>query len=135
VPREVYRFAVTVPHGTLKTTPLITALSMPERVVRKLTVTVPPGPRGLVGFQMTSGGAQVIPINAGQFLVMDGRTREWDLDDYMTSGAWQLTAYNTGSFDHTLEIVFDVDLVPLPGVTRAPQLIESTALSSSTPAR
>lgn len=116
--REVYRFSVTIPAGTLQASPQVSALTMPERVVRKVTVTVPPGPLGLVGFQFTHAGAQVIPINSGQFLVMDGRTREWDLDDYFTGGAWQLTAYNTGTNPHTLEIVFDVDLVPsqvLPG--------------------
>lgn len=127
--REVYRFSVTVPAGTPKATPQVTALVLPERVPVKLTVTVPPGPHGLLGFQFTHAGAQVIPINAGQFLVMDGRTREWDLTDYFTGGAWQLTAYNTGSFDHTLEIVFDVDLVPFPAQLAGFQPIPNDALA------
>src|SRR6266851_102896 len=112
--REVYRFSVTVPAGTVQAAPQVTALPMPERVVGRVTVTVPPGPHGLVGFQFTHAGSQMIPVNPGQFLVMDGRTQAWELSDYITTGAWQLTAYNTGAFPHTLEIAFDCDLAPGP---------------------
>lgn len=112
--REVYRFSVTVPHGTLQSAPQVTQLPMPVREVRSVEVTVPPGPHGLVGFQFTSGSGLVLPVNAGQFIVMDGRTRRWDLNDYMTSGAWALTAYNTGTNDHTLEIAFECDLAAAP---------------------
>lgn len=112
--REVYRFSVTIPAGTPLATPQVTALTMPERVVRSVEVTVPPGPHGLVGFQFTHAGSQMLPVNAGQFLVMDGRTRRWEVEDYITSGAWQLTAYNTGTFPHTLEIAFEVDVVQPP---------------------
>lgn len=128
--REVYRFAVTVPAGTLQSAPAVTALTMPERQVRLITVTVPPGARGLVGFQFTHAGSQLIPINAGQFLIMDGRTKEFSLDDYLTSGAWQLTAYNTGTAPHTLEIWFEVDLVPAQVVAPTLTLIRNDALAS-----
>lgn len=110
--REVYRFSVTVPAGTLQSAPQVSPLTMPERVVRSVEVTVPPGPHGLVGFQFTHQGSQLLPINPGQFIVMDGRTRRWDIEEYLTTGAWQLTAYNTGSFPHTLEIGFECDLLP-----------------------
>lgn len=108
--REVYRFPVTVPAGTLQTAPQVTQLSMPPRIVRKVEITVPPGPRGLVGLQLTSGKLPMVPINAGQFLTPDGRTLVFDLDGYITSGAWELTAYNAGGQPHTVEIVFHVDL-------------------------
>lgn len=128
--REVYRFSVRVPAGTLQSAPQVTQLSIPVREVRSVEVTVPPGPHGLVGFQFTSGSGQVLPVNAGQFIVMDGRTRRWDLNDYMTSGAWALTAYNTGVNDHTLEIAFECDLVPAPAQLMGFQPIPNDALSA-----
>lgn len=113
--REVYRFPVTVPAGTLQAAPQVTKLPMPPRVVRLVEITVPPGPHGLVGLQLTSGGLQMIPINAGQFLTPDGRTLEFELDGYIDSGAWELTAYNTGVNPHSVELVFHVDVPSAAG--------------------
>jgi hypothetical protein len=121
VARETYRFAVTVPAGTLQSAPQVTALQMPARVVRRVSIKVPPGPHGLLGIQLTSGGLQMIPINAGQFLTPDGVTLIYDLDGYIDSGAWQLTAYNTGAFPHTPEIVFEVDPTQAAAVLVGPQ--------------
>lgn len=129
--REVYRFSVLIPKGTAQATPQVTALTMPERVVVKVAVVVPPGPRGLLGFQFTHAGSQLIPINTGQFVVADGEKIEWDLSDYLTTGAWQLTAYNTGSFDHTLEIRFEADLLPRPAQLAGFQPIPNDALQSA----
>lgn len=127
--REVYRFPVTVPAGTLQANPQVTELAMPPRIVRRVEVTVPPGPHGLVGLQLTSGGQQMIPINRGQFLTPDGRTLEFDLDDYITSGAWELTAYNTGGQPHTVEIVFHVDTTQAALAAAGPALLANSALN------
>lgn len=110
--REVYRFAVSVPAGTLQAAPQVTALTMPSRVVSRVAVKVAPGPHGLVGFQLASGGVQMVPVNQGQFLTPDGETLSWDLSGYPTTGAWQMIAYNLGSFAHTLEVRFEADPVP-----------------------
>jgi hypothetical protein len=109
VPRQVFRFAVTVPAGTLQSAPQVTALALPERIVRRVRVRIPPGPRGNVGYQFTSGGLQVIPETVGSFEIADGEAIEYDLEGYLTTGAWQLTAYNLGTFPHTLGIRFDCD--------------------------
>lgn len=129
MPRQVFRFSVTVPAGTLQSAPQVTALTMPERVVRSVEVTLPPGPHGLVGFQFTHQGSQLLPINPGQFIVMDGRTRRWDLEEYLTTGAWQLTAYNTGANPHTLEIGFECDIVQPPARLAGFQPIPNDALT------
>lgn len=109
--REVRRFSVTIPAGTLQAAPQVSPLTMPDRVVRRVVVVVPPGPRGLVGFQLTHAGSQMIPVNSGQFVVADDERIEWDTEGYIDTGAWQMTAYNTGSFPHTLEVRFEVDLI------------------------
>ena len=116
--REVRRFPVTIPAGTAKASPQTTNLSFPFRVVRELEVRIPPGPRGEVGFAIGGSGQPVIPVEAGAYLVTDDEIIRWPLDGFWDSGSWQMRAYNTGRFDHTLEVRFLVDL---------PQEVEGSA--------
>lgn len=108
--REVRRFPVTIPASTPKASPQVTNLSFPFRVVRELEVRIPPGPRGEVGFAIGGSGQPVIPVEAGAYLVTDDEIIRWPLDGFWDSGSWQMTAYNTGRFPHTLEVRFLVDL-------------------------
>lgn len=122
--REVQRFAVTIPAGTPVTAPLNFNLAMPARIVEEVEIAVPPGPRGEVGFQLGTSGSQIIPITPGQFVVTDNEVIRWPLEGQIDSGAWQMIAYNTGSFNHTLEVRFLVTLVPsqlaVPGFSPLP---------------
>lgn len=130
--REVQVFDVTVPAGTLKTAPQVTALAMPARVVREIEVIIPPGPRGNVGFQIGLANRQLLPYTAGSFIVSDDETIRWPLEEMPSSGAWQVIAYNTGQFPHTLEFRF---LVDLPGTVGSalPPMLEAGSLSSPVP--
>lgn len=116
---EVYNFAVTVLTGTTKTAPQITNMPMPPRIVQKIVVVVPPGPRGNVGFQIGLAGQQLIPITEGQFFITDNEVPSFELDNLPTSGAWQLIAYNTGTYSHTLQIRFYAALTSIeaPGIS------------------
>ena len=116
--REVRQFQVTVATGTTATNPQKTDLSMPARIVRRVTVRVPPGPRGNVGFQLGSGGQPFIPYNPGQWVVADDATIPLDLAGAIDSGAWQLIAYNTGTYTHDLFVTFELDLVQEVGATQ-----------------
>jgi hypothetical protein len=108
--REVYEFPVTFTTGTTRTSTQKTNVTMPPRIVRRVEITVPPGPRGEVGFQLGSNGTPFIPRNTTEFIVADGIEIGWDLDDAMTSGGWQVIGYNTGLFTHTLYFRFLCDL-------------------------
>jgi hypothetical protein len=109
VAREVRNFSVTVPAGTQSSSPQVTALTMPARIVRKVRVRVPPGPAGLVGWALGAAGQRVLPWGAGEWIVADNEVIEWELEDQIESGAWQLQAYNTGVYDHTLYVTFLTD--------------------------
>lgn len=128
--REIREFAVTVPHGTAKATPQVTDVASGTRILRRLEVKVPDGPRGQMGFQIGMATRQLIPYGVGQFIVTNDVELGWDLEDQPSSGAWQVIAYNTGLFDHTLYVRF---LFDLPGQDQvvAPTLLDSAALSSS----
>ena len=126
--REVRKFAVTIPHGTPQSAPQTFACGFPPRVVVGIEILVPPGPRGNVGLQVAQSGGQVFPTEPGQFLVNDGEIIRWPVEGANTSGAWQVIAYNTGTFDHTVEVRFLVDLPARPSSELAPTFIESGSL-------
>lgn len=107
--REVRAFAVTVPAGTTAAAPQVTALTMPARIVRSVRFRVPPGPAGSVGFALGASGAQVVPWEPGTWLIADDEVIEWPLEGQLETGAWQLRAYNTGRWDHTLYLSFLLD--------------------------
>lgn len=102
--QEVHSYRVTVPPGTLATAPLVFNLPMAARIVDEIRVKVPPGPRGEVGWAIGAAGTAVLPAEAGAFIVADNETVVWLVQDQITSGAWQLQAYNTGQYNHTLYV-------------------------------
>lgn len=114
---EVRTFAVTIPAGTLQATPQVSALTMPARIVRSVRVRIPPGPSGMVGWALGAAGERVLPWGANQWIVADDEAIEWPLEGQISSGAWQLQAYNAGVFAHTLHVTFQLDPPQGPGAT------------------
>lgn len=112
---EVRTFTVSIPAGTLSTAPQVTDLTMPARIVTEVRVRVPPGPAGTVGFALAAAGVSIIPWNAGAWLVANDETVTLPLANQLTSGAWQLRAYNVGVFAHALYVTFLLDLPQLRG--------------------
>jgi hypothetical protein len=109
--REVRTFSVTVGAGTPASAPVTVDLAMPPRIVDLVRFRVPPGPSGLVGFALGSAGTPVVPWNAGAWIVADNEVLTFPLEDGITSGAWQLRAYNTGTFAHTIQVLFQLRTV------------------------
>lgn len=107
---EIHAFQVLVAKGTPKATPQLSALSMPARLVERVEIRVPPGPRGQLGFALAAAGNPILPSNPGAWIVADDKDLNWTLEEQISSGAWQLLAYNTGAFDHTLYLDFHVQL-------------------------
>ncbi len=127
---EIYEFAVLVPANTPQSAPQLSSLSMPPRVVTEVEIRVPPGPLGNLGFQLAAAGRPFIPRNAGAYVVTDDEVISWALEEQITSGAWQLIAYNTGDFPHTIHVRF---LTQLPAARGAGALlpIPASVLSRS----
>ncbi len=108
---EFRSFTVTLSPGSTPSAPVLTNLAIPPRVVDKITIRVPPGPSGAVGFAIAAAGTPIIPQNAGQFIVADNEVIELPLVGYITSGAWQLLGYNQGAWPHSLQVRFDLSLI------------------------
>lgn len=128
---EIYDFTVTVPAGTAIAAGFTSPLVMPARVVTEIHIRVPPGPRGEVGFAIGSGGLPIVPYGAGSWIVTDNEDLIYPLDDAITSGAWQLLAYNTGSFDHTVRIYFYCQLLPSASAGSTTSLLPPGSISDT----
>lgn len=64
-----------------------------------------------MGWQLTSAGAPVIPIQRNTYIVTDNQADTWTTEGYLDSGNWAVTGYNTGNYDHTVYLTFALDLI------------------------
>lgn len=109
---EHWEFTVTVPAGTTVAAPAttLTPLPMPRRIVA-INWMIPQGPSGTMGWRFTMGKVQVIPVNKGAWLIRDGNADGSELESLPDSGAWEVTAYNTGGNPHTLYITYYASVI------------------------
>lgn len=128
-PVEYREFDCTIPAGTLKSAPITVQMAMPTRTVLGLHIRIPPGPNGLMGFQIGAAGQQIVPANSGVFLVMSDESVDWPVVNQINSGAWQLFGYNTGIYPHTVYVRFSLALVQVEAPTLFTPILNS-ALSS-----
>lgn len=126
---EVWAFTATIPAGTPISAPVTVKLTMPVRIVDRIEIKVPPGPRGNMGFALGAAGSRVIPSYGATWLVLDNDDLSWPIEGAIQSGAWELYGYNLGQFAHSIYLRF---LVSLPGLalTLAPSLLDLSSLSS-----
>lgn len=104
-------FTVNVPAGTLSTAPITVPCIFQQGLVTEIDISVPPGPAGNVGFFIVAGGSQYVPRTPGSFVIVDDVYLEWPLGKAITSGSWAVTAYNTDTFAHVLQVGFQIDEV------------------------
>lgn len=117
MPQESYAWTVPIANTFTKANPLVQNLAQPPRNLRKIHVLVPPGPRGEVGFAFGMGGVALYPTQnspnsnavTSQWLILNDFHFDFEPYNAPNSGAWQLIAYNTGLFSHTLYIWFELD--------------------------
>lgn len=102
----VTQFDATIPADTPFETTVTVDVPFPASQVNKIRWRVPPGPRGNFGWCLSMGGVQVVPSDVGTFIVADDESDDWEIDSLPDSGAWQVTGYNTGTFDHTVYLTF-----------------------------
>lgn len=128
---EIYAFDVLIPSATPRNAPVTFDLSMPARTIQSVEIVVPPGAAGNVGFQFASGGIPMIPTNKGGFIIPTPPLVTWPLEDQITSGAWQMVAYNTGGYSHFLQVRFLAGLLPSQSGALTAPLLPNAALSGA----
>lgn len=100
-----------MPAGTPATSPLTADISFPPRRVTRVDWRMPPGSMGQVGWYLASSRVQQLPIIAGQYVIADNQTGFWEVDDLPDSGDWQVIAYNTGTVQHSIYLVFHLAVI------------------------
>ena len=134
MPGDIRQFQLSVPAGTPKAAPVIFELAMPPRLVSAVHFLVPPGPRGELGFALGAAGQPIIPYASGTWIVTDDERIEWPLDTGIDSGAWELFAYNTGTYPHTIFVTFLCTVIePAPAGVAGPSL-SLASLAAPSPA-
>lgn len=103
--QRVEAFTVSTPKSTTKAAPRTTALTFTPGVVVWVEVVIPTGHIGQTGIALAYGGQQVIPEGTGVYIVSNGETLHWSLDDMPTGNRWQAVTYNldpTNGHNHYL---------------------------------
>lgn len=106
---RIETFDVLIPAGTAIASPQSTSLTFNPGIVRHITIVVPPGPSGLVGFRIRHSGEPIIPHNRANWIIADNDKIDWPLSGFPTGAAWSVQAYNIDGFDHTLYFRLQVD--------------------------
>lgn len=128
----IRRFTATIPAGTAKASPVTVTMNFPPMEVVEIEVVVPPGPNGTMGFKIAQAGGQVFPFTPDDYIVTNNETIKWEIEGANTSGAWQVIGYNTGSFNHSIEVRFLLRLID-SGVSEAPAPVSNADLSNPPP--
>lgn len=111
---EIFEFACSIPTTATQAAPAVISNAMPSRNVEWVEFVIPPGARGVVGFQLRSKGSQVFPRPIGTFLITDDEKPHWDVTGQHDSGAWELAGYNTGNYAHTIYVRYGVNPIAAP---------------------
>lgn len=120
--------AIVIPAGVTAAAPQTTALSLRDAVLERIEVRIPPGPSGLVGFAFVHSGQQVIPFTAGQWIIADDESLDWDVQNYPTGNKWSFRGYNTDVYQHTIYLRLHFrELLPVPASAGLPILIVPTS--------
>lgn len=126
--QEIRAYTVTVPAGTTIADNWSESITFPPEVVDTVEIRIPPGPNGNMGFRLGSSGTPVIPYNSDGWVITNDEVISWSLEDYFDSGAWQVFAYNVGTYDHSIYIRFLNSLVT--GSSSGGQYAPSSVLSN-----
>lgn len=99
-------FDVTIPAGTPVAAPLVTSTAFNPMTVDRIEWLFPPGCNGVVGIKVGARSVQVLPGTAGAWIIRSGDSSGHNLADLPDMGDWSIIGYNTGSFPHTIHVVF-----------------------------
>ena len=119
---RVELFTVTVPAGTAIATPLSTSIPFDIGEVEAVEFLIPPGPNGLMGFQLRHSSAGVFPREDDRWIVANGETIRWPVVNAPTGKAWSVRAYNIGIHNHKIYVRLLIHEVPAPIGTPGPAL-------------
>lgn len=105
---------VVVEPGSSPSAPSTFSLAFNDWEVEAITLEVPPGPAGNLGFYLANNGVQWVPYSAGEWLIWDDHSQTFYPDAYPNATGWEIVAYNTGSYPHQIKVRFHVNQIAGP---------------------
>lgn len=121
-------FSITVPAGTPKSAPVTFPCVFQQGYVIEVDIKVPPGPTGNLGFFIAAGGSQYIPRTIGSFVMPDNDYITWPLTNAIDSGSWAVVGFNTGIYDHTIQVGFQINELGTAHLSSANTVVSSSDL-------
>lgn len=118
---QVRQFTAEIPAGTPKAAPVQINLNTGWWEIDSIDLEVPPGPSGLMGFQLWTGNGQWMPYEVGEYFVWDDRDKSWIMTDQPIGQQWSVVGYNTDPVNpHAVVVRFHISPVPTPTPTPPP---------------
>lgn len=108
---RILPFKVTIPAGTTPAAPFTQALNLDNWEIERIDLEVPPGPAGLMGFQVFNNGVAWIPYGSNSWLVWDDHSESYYMTDQPTGSGWSVVGYNEGFYPHTVTVRVHVNPV------------------------
>lgn len=107
---RVLPFAVTIPANTPQANPFTEAIQLDGWEIERIDLDVPPGPAGLMGFQIYNNGVPWIPYGGGEWIIWDDAKDSYYLEEQPTGTGWAVVGYNTDvQYTHTVYLRFHVN--------------------------
>lgn len=128
---EVRTYTILIPANTPANAMLTTDTSFPVRIVEGVEIVFPRGLNGSVGVQILNSNMQAIPANNGGFIIGSDEPIKWPLENQITSGSWQVRAFNTGRYPHTIFIRYLLKYPDLLAGAATVPLIPNSAFSGN----
>lgn len=130
---RVLPFTVTIPAGTLATTPYVQAIDLDGWTLQRLDLEVPSGPAGLMGFQIFNNGVPWLPYGTDEWIVWDDVKDTWYLDDQPNAGGWEVHGYNDDTaYDHAVTVRCHVVPATIPATAPAPAVVNIVTAQAPT---
>jgi len=109
-----WHFDVTIPAGTAKASPLVTLCQFEQGEVERIEWVFPPGCQGQVGIQIGARAVPIYPRPSTAFIIRSGGTGGHAVTEAPNTGDWSVIGYNTGAFNHTLQVTFFTHRIESP---------------------
>ena len=91
--------------------------------LESVMLVFPPGCVGLVGARIEYGGTPLYPNSEGGWYVLDDYTLVVNITNQQTGGTWDIAAYNTDIYPHTIQVYYSWNYLPYPGQNQPTPLI------------
>lgn len=130
---RVLPFNCVIPAGTPIATPVTVSLNLDGWDVVQFDLEVPPGPSGLMGFQLYNNGVAWLPYGGGNWIVWDDHEQSYPTEDQPNGKGWAVVGYNLGNYPHSVIVRAHVNTaVSQPEPTAPPAITFVTTPVPST---